>query len=763
MVMASPLPICIAWGKDYIRIYNDHYIPLLGQQHPSALGKPIADSSPAKWDEFEAIFKKVYEGEVISMKDLKVNLNKKGSWEESYIDLNLSPIFIDDSTVGGILVIAGESTDKVRAEQALINSEKRFRDLISNAPVAISVFRGPDLICEVANKQYLPLIDRTEEEFIGKPLFEALPEARELIPVANNLLATGEPFIANEYPLILRKNGRMETCYFTAIWEPIREAEGKIDGFMAVVMDVTQQVETRKKIEASETRLKNLVAQSTIPTAVFHGPDMVLQLVNDAMLSFWNLTAEVIGKPLTEFMPEMKDQPFPKLLSNVYKTGETFIATEAPAYLATRGNVYVDFSYKALHNEHGEIDSILVQAADVTEKVVSKQKLIHSKESLKNTILKAPVAMCILRGPDHVVEIANEKMIELWGTTNDAVINKPLFEGLPEARDQGFENLLDGVYTTGIAHMADGAPVNLPRKNGIETVYVNFVYEALRESDDTINGIIVVANDVTTQEQARQQIEEKVFERTQALAKANHDLEKSNAELAQFAYIASHDLQEPLRKIKTFTHLLQESIAEKLDPQAQRFIEKINSSTSRMTALVRDVLVYSQVAKEKQLFQEVDLNKILKGVLEDFDLLIEQTQASVKIPELPVIKAIPLQMTQLFGNLIGNSLKFTRPGTKPEIEISVSETSVDSEKERPELPGKYYKIQVKDNGIGFKKEHSEQIFSIFQRLHTKSEYEGTGIGLALCKKIAVNHGGDIYAGEGTESGAIFNILLPAEL
>ncbi len=760
--MASPLPMCIAWGQNYIRIYNDQYIPLLGQQHPSSLGKPIAESSPALWDQFEPIFKNVMDGEIVSLKDLKLNLNKAGFWEEAYLDLNLSPILIDDKNIGGVLVVASESTDKVRAEQALKNSEKRFRDLITNAPVAISVFRGPDFICEVANKMYLPLIYKTEEEFVGKPLFEALPEAKELIPVANNLLATGEPFVATEYPLILNKHGKMETCYFTAIWEPVREAEGKIDGFMAVVTEVTHQVEARKKIEASETRLKNLVSQSTVPTAVFYGTNMVLQMVNDAMLSFWDLEGkEIIGKALTEFMPEMIDQPFPKLLQNVYETGETYIAVETFVFLRTRGNIYCDFSYKAMRNEEGQIDSILVQATDVTEKVLSKQKLIHSKESLKNTILKAPVAMCILRGREFVVEIANERMIELWGTTEKKVIDKPLFEGLPEVKNQGFEDLLAGVYTTGIAFIANGAPVNLPREKGVETAYVNFVYEALKESDDTITGIIVVATDVTSQVEARQQIEHEVNERTKELAKANQQLKKSNAELAQFAYIASHDLQEPLRKIKTFTHFLNEALLDRLSPQEKQFIEKINNSTTRMTALVRDVLVYSQVVNEKDLFEQVDLNETLKGILEDFELLIEQKQAKITIEDLPVISAIPLQMTQLFGNLIGNALKFTRPDTTPKIEITVSETSLEDEKTaRLELPGKYYKIKIKDNGIGFKQEHSEQIFNIFQRLHNKSEYEGTGIGLALCKKIVYHHNGDIYASETGETGAVFYILLP---
>jgi PAS domain S-box-containing protein len=729
-------------------------------QHPKSLGVPISESTPTRWGEFEAIMLKVFHGDVFYMKDLKTNLNKNGTWEESFLDLNLSPIFIDDDTIGGVQVIVNESTERVQAILALENSEKRFKDLITHAPVAISVFRGPDFIAEVANKLYLLLIGKTEEEFVGKPLFEALPEARELIPIAKNLMQTGEPFFANEYPLIINKNGKQETCYFTAIWEPVRGAENKIDGFMAVVTDVTQQVAARKRTEASEVRLKNLVSESLVPTAVFAGPDMVLELVNDAMLNFWEFKGkDIIGKPLIEFLPEMVDQPFPALLKNVYETGETYVAEEAPVFLNARGKIYVDFSYKAMRNDNAEINSILVQAIEVSEKVLTKEKLIHSKESLRNTILNAPVAMCILRGPNHVVEIANKKFIELLGKTEEVLIDNPIFEVVPEAKNQGFDKLLNNVYQTGVSFNAEGVPVQLLKNNKLETLYLNYVYEPLKENDNTITGIIVVANDVTSQIEANNQIEEKVNERTIELAIANKNLEKSNAELAQFAYIASHDLQEPLRKIKVFTHLLSESVENGLKDQSKIYFEKINSATTRMNTLIRDVLVYSQVAKEKKLFEEVNLNTILKGIVDDFDLLIEQKKASISIEKLPVISAIPQQMTQLFGNLIGNSLKFSRKDVKPKIEITATEIMIGENNADLKLtPGSYWKIQVKDNGIGFKKEYSDQIFSIFQRLHNKSEYEGTGIGLAMCKKIALNHNGNISSGESSEEGAVFKYI-----
>ncbi len=308
---------------------------------------------------------------------------------------------------------------------------------------------------------------------------------------------------------------------------------------------------TRRKAEASDNRFRNLVEESTVATAVLTGRDMILELANDRILHIWDVDRSVIGKPLIEILPELADQPFPKLLDAVFvTTGETYSEEDALVYTKRDGKMqarYMNFSYKALLDVDGQTRSILCMATDVTERTLSRQKLATSERNLRNTILKAPVAMCIFKGPEHIVEIANERMIELWGRPASDVMHKPIFEGLPESKDQGFEQLLDGVYNTGETYVAQGIPINLPRNEKIEQIYVNFVYEAYREDEGSITGVIAVATDVTHQVISRRKIEV-VTERTRLLAEANKNLQKSNEELGQFAYIASHDLQEPLRK-----------------------------------------------------------------------------------------------------------------------------------------------------------------------------------------------------------------------
>ena len=275
-----------------------------------------------------------------------------------------------------------------------------------------------------------------------------------------------------------------------------------------------------------------------------------------------------------------------------------------------------------------------------------------------------------------------------------------------------------------------------------------------KNSAGVIKRWIGTSTDIHDQKLFTEELEERVKERT-------IDLERSNNELQQFAYIASHDLQEPIRKIKTFTELLRTSLGE-IDEKPKSYIEKISSSSTRMHTLIKDVLSFSQLSKTGEKFVPVDLAQIVAETLNDFELLIEQKAALIEVSALPVIEAIPTQMNQLFGNLVGNALKFSAAGRTPQISITAGNADVESLKAHPTLNQKlsYVKIKVKDNGIGFAQQYAEQIFTIFQRLHDRQTYSGTGIGLVLCNRIVTNHHGVIYASSTEGEGAEFTIFLP---
>jgi signal transduction histidine kinase len=228
------------------------------------------------------------------------------------------------------------------------------------------------------------------------------------------------------------------------------------------------------------------------------------------------------------------------------------------------------------------------------------------------------------------------------------------------------------------------------------------------------------------------------------------ELERSNAELEQFASIASHDLQEPLRKVTTFTQRVVTTEAEQLSERGRDYLDRANSAAARMQKLIEDLLTFSRVATHGRAFAPVDLARLTAEVLEDLETAVEQSGAAVLVGALPTIYADELQMRQLIQNLLTNALKFRREATTPEIAIDGLVRDGTAE------------ITVSDNGIGFDPQYSDRIFRVFERLHGRSEYDGTGIGLALCRKIAERHGGTVIAHGVPQGGATFTVVVPVD-
>ena len=264
------------------------------------------------------------------------------------------------------------------------------------------------------------------------------------------------------------------------------------------------------------------------------------------------------------------------------------------------------------------------------------------------------------------------------------------------------------------------------------------------------NGITATLQDIT-----------EIRHNQDKLTKNIHQLEDSNKELEQYAYVASHDLQEPLRKIMIYSGLMKEYQSQILDEKGSKHLEKISQSAERLSILIQDILNFSGIKREI-IFIETDLNDILEQVLTDLELSIEQTHAIIAIAKLPTIDAIPLQVSQLFYNLLVNAIKFTREGEAPTINISSRLVDKDELKGMDRLNPQlnYCEVLVSDNGIGFSPQFARQIFGMFKRLNDKKQYPGSGIGLALCDKVVTNHNGHIFAASVEGKGTTFHIILP---
>lgn len=275
----------------------------------------------------------------------------------------------------------------------------------------------------------------------------------------------------------------------------------------------------------------------------------------------------------------------------------------------------------------------------------------------------------------------------------------------------------------------------------------------------TLLTLIATYNLLDAELTRRQTTEKQLRAYEEELQAHIRQLTTSNEELERFAFIASHDLQEPLRKIQSFAGLITEKNKIAFDGESGQFMAKITNSADRMSRMIKDLLDFSRVTSQDHTFKTIKLNEIVNRVLDDMELRVKGLDAEVKVARLPALPVIPSQMEQVFGNLISNALKYQKPGQKPLIRITTE--PVDG----AEFPGlvpqkQYVKISVTDNGIGFDQKYVDTIFQLFQRLHAKTAYEGTGIGLAVCRRIVVAHQGYITAHSTPGEGATFVVVLP---
>lgn len=245
----------------------------------------------------------------------------------------------------------------------------------------------------------------------------------------------------------------------------------------------------------------------------------------------------------------------------------------------------------------------------------------------------------------------------------------------------------------------------------------------------------------------KEELEKRVLERTAELARSNQDLQN-------FASIVSHDLQEPLRKVTTFADLLQAEYADKLEGDGEVYLNYIVDAAARMRVLIQDLLAYSRVATKASPFERIDLSDIVQGVVSDLQIRIDETGGQVILSDLPQVDADPIQMRQLFQNLIGNALKFHKNEVVPVVNV---EGEIIAGKEQDLCC-----LMVSDNGIGFEQRYSEQVFDIFQRLHDREAYEGSGVGLTICRRIVERHGGEIWAESVLGEGTTFKIQMPVK-
>ena len=394
-------------------------------------------------------------------------------------------------------------------------------------------------------------------------------------------------------------------------------------------------------------------------------------------------------------------------------------------------------------------DGVVINFIDISQ----SKRLASIVEGIFESSTNGITAKKAIRDENHkIIDFeylaVNEAAERMFNVKQSSLIGKRLSEIFKETPDE-YLQVYSNVVETGISEKLEFYQEKVSDR-WYETAIVKM-----------LDGIVTTHIDITDRKKNADLIAQSFKDlklTTDKLSETNVQLERSNFDLMQFASVASHDLKEPLRKIQAFGNILQSKIKNKLSEGEENYFSKIISASNRMQSLIDDVLTLSKLSNGSSVKEKTDLNKIIKQITEDLEITIREKNAVITSDVLPSIDAVPGQMHQVFQNLISNGLKFSDKES-PQINISPQPLAQDQADNLGISPNNFVNILVTDNGIGFEDKYKEKIFGIFQRLHGRN-YEGTGIGLAIARKIIENHGGFIFANGKVNKGARFQIILP---
>lgn len=515
ILLNSKFPMFLWWGNDLICFYNDAYRPSLGKEgkHPSILGMKAIDAWPEIWDTIKPMIDQVLAtGEATWNENTLIPIYRNNRIEDVYWTFSHSPVYDENNAVAGVLVTCNETTDNVLTLKLLNESNDRYLNNILQAPLAMCILKGKDFVVEIANSLMLQVWGKEAADVINKPLFEGLPEAKEqgFEKILKDVIATGEKFEANERPVLLPRNGAIETTYLNFIYEPLREADGIITGIVASATDVTKQVVDRIKLEETEQKVRALVENAPVAFGVYTGEEMRIELANQAIIDIWGKGNDVIGKTFTEVLPELVGQSIFEQIKEVYTTGKPFHSENTPLDIIVDGKIgtyFFNYAFTPLYDLSEKIYGVMNTGVDVTEVNLSKQKIEEGDARFRSTVKQAPAGIVILRTKDYIVEMANDAYLELVGRKESTLIGNPLFDSIPEAKESTL-HLMHHVMDTGEPYSGFEVPVPLKRNDQLNIHNFDFVYHPLKEDDGSISGIIVTVTDVSEKVASRRKIEE---------------------------------------------------------------------------------------------------------------------------------------------------------------------------------------------------------------------------------------------------------------
>ncbi|MEI6949851.1 ATP-binding protein [Paraflavisolibacter sp. H34] len=651
----------------------------------------------------------------------------------------------------GVLTILQDVTEENRIIEELHHQRALTDSILEVSPNGIFVARAlPDPVGNVQdflitriNPAFSKLLGLSEDQVLQKSFLSVFPASRHsgAFKMYRRVFQTGSAE---------RQEFHYRTEYQDS-WYQVATVKLE-EGILVTFTDITDQKHAAQHIEQQRSLLESILMHSSSGISVgevFHTgesqlADLKVLLTNEAASRMTGIPRElVLSRTAAQLAPHYWSSTLLKLSLETWESG-----------IARHTEVYWEATGKWLEVTLSKMSSglLLFVLTDISALKEAKIAVEQSAERLQTIINRAQTGIFTAtplkdeQGAiiDFRFVLVNQAVADYLGQQADRLMDEPGSNWFPGYRTNGLFEQFRDTYQTGKVNRFD-FHYNM---EGIDA-WIDLMCTRLGAE------LLVTFSDFTPVKQLQLQLEQSVEE-----------LKRSNSSLEEFAYAASHDLQEPLRKILYFSERLKAVLAPNAGEEDIRLFHRLDNAAVRMRRLIEDLLAYSKVSVAPNRLGKVQLREIVGEVLQDLEAALQQSDARVQVEELPEIQGDPTQLRQLFQNLIGNALKYRKENVPPEISVRCRAV----EKGNPllnELPGNgsssghYYLVEVADNGIGFEQQDAEKIFQIFQRLHGRSQYEGTGVGLAIVQKVVANHKGLIRAQGEPGKGATFQVLLPA--
>ncbi|GAB4023676.1 hypothetical protein GCM10028773_41980 [Spirosoma koreense] len=681
-------------------------------------------------------------------------LESQQSYEFSYFNHKLSIWCLTSRAKfgDGILSVTRDISALKAAERTNDQQTSLLNNVLDSSPSGIMALKAvrdeagviTDFSVVVINKTGADIRQSDVSAIVGQRMLDLSPSIRE-----NGLFEQYVQVTETRQPRHVQAHIEADGSWYDMALSPFD------DGLTVTYTDISANLKAQQQIEQSADELRVVIDSAHVAIFLINPVrNEAGQIVDFRFRTANQMMASYVDQEPGTLTGELVSRWFPTYLTNglfrryvaIYETGRTQHFTFH--YVSPVIDAWINITATKRGND------VLITFSDFTDLKKLQQRLEASATELQTIIdtsqtgifLFTPVRDATGEVVDFRFRVANQQLASYVGQDADTLVGGLGSRWFPDYKTNGLFDAYLKTYQTGESQRFDihydGSGIN---------VWLDIM--STKMGDD----VLVTFGDYTPLKELQQQLEASVAE-----------LQRSNKNLEQFAYIASHDLQEPLRKIQGFGDILQAQYAPQIGESGADMIRRMQSAAARMQVLIKDVLAYSRIATKRETIEPVDLNQVVKDVLTDIETAISDKQATVTVDPLPTIPGDAAQLRQLFQNLISNALKFTKTGkADPPPAISITARRVCS-RDLPatmlgpidaDLP--FYLIEVTDNGIGFDPRQAERIFEVFQRLHSRSEYQGTGIGLAIVRKVIDNHHGYIVAEGQPGEGAIFRVALPA--